>query len=198
MSLFRKQTATPPVGTPTIAAPTQNVVESTPPVPQPTSPAFNGGDVHIAAVYQGARIGSDELDRVARAEGLLHLLPSQASQTREIVDATFRAFSVDRVAIVRAAEKQLDALESFIRASQEHTQRTLDASARRIAELEAEIDRCKQMAAQATHEGEQRARTVNDEMVKVQRVLDFFGAETISSDAVELDDDTGLGSAKPR
>jgi hypothetical protein len=148
----------------------------------------------MAAVYRSAKLTSDELDRVARAEGLLHLLPNKASHTREVVDATFRAFGVDGTAIVEAATRQLDALERFIRFSQDQTQSVLDVGAQRIAELEAEIDRCRQAAAQATNEGEERARTVNNEMVKVQRVLEFFGHEVEVGDPdVALDETTTLG-----
>lgn len=154
-------------------------------------PLFNGPHVDIGAIYRSASLSADELDRVVRAEGLLHLLPSTASQTREIVDATFRAFGVDRTLIIDAAGKQLDALERFVRFSQEQTQTVLDVSARRIAELEAEIARCREEAAQATREGEERARTVNNEMQKVQHVLEFFGSEDGGAAEVNLDDSTG-------
>lgn len=158
-------------------------------------PLFNGPHVDIGAIYRDASLSADELDRVVRAEGLLHLLPTKASQTREIVDATFRAFGVDRTLIIDAAGKQLDALERFVRFSQEQTQTVLDISARRIAELEAEIARSREEAAQATREGEERARSVNKEMQKVQHVLEFFGGEDVGSAEVDLDDATGTSSS---
>lgn len=158
---------------------------------------FNGPHVDIGAIYRAASLSADELDRVVRAEGLLHLLPSTASQTREIVDATFRAFGVDRTLIIDAAGKQLDALERFVRFSQEQTQTVLDVSARRIAELEAEIARSREAAAQATREGEERARTVNNEMQKVQHVLEFFGGEDGGAAEVNLDDSTGTSRSAP-
>jgi hypothetical protein len=143
MSLFRKQT---PVAVPVQpSTPAQSADQTSAPVqaaPQPhASQVFNGAEVDLPALYKLGKLTADELDRVVRAEGLLHLLPSKLSGTREIVDATFRAFSVDRRMIVQAAEKQLDALESSIRTSQEQTQGILDIGAQRIAELEAEIER---------------------------------------------------------
>ncbi len=154
---------------------------------------FQGASVDLAAVYRTSKLKAEELDRVARAEGLLHLLPSKASHTREIVDATFHAFGVDRSTIVDAATKQLDALERFIRFSQDQTQAVLDVGAKRIAELESEIERSRRASTQATNEGEERARTVNNEMVKVQRVLEFFGSDSELSDSdIDLGGSTGL------
>lgn len=143
----------------------------------------------LAAIYQASKLTSEELDRVVRGEQLLHLLPSSGSQQREVVDATFRAFGVDRTKIVEAGNKQADALERFIAFSQEQTQKALDVASRRIAELESEIERCRQAADQASSEGEERARTVNNELAKVQRVLDFFGDVGTPLGASDLDDD---------
>lgn len=190
MSLFRKR---PPTTAPT---PVPTVVDAAPvqaPSSSPPAQLFDGATIDLGAIYRTGQLTGDELDRVTRAEGLLHLLPSKAANTREIVDATFHAFGVDRNRIVDAASKQLDALERFIRFSQDQTQRVLDVGAQRIAELEAEIGRFRQAAAQATHEGEERARAVNTEMVKVQRVLDFFGGDSEPSTAeIGLDDATGV------
>lgn len=191
MSLFRKQ---PPTAAPT---PVQALDDAVPvPAPPSSPPApqlFDGATIDLGAIYRTGKLTSDELDRVTRAEGLLHLLPSNAANTRGIVDATFHAFGVDRTRIVDAASKQLDALERFIRFSQDQTQRVLDIGAQRIAELEVEIGRLRHAAAQATHEGEERARSVNTEMVKVQRVLDFFGGDSEpSTTQVGLDDATGV------
>ena len=71
--------------------------------------------------------------------------------------------------------------------------RSLDGGAQRIAELEAEIERFRNLAAQATHEAQERARTANNEMVKVQRVLEFFDSDS-ESRAIDLhlDDTTGV------
>ncbi len=191
MSLFRKQ---PPTVAPTpVPAPVDAAPVQTPPAAPASPQLFDGATIDLGAIYRTGKLTSDELDRVTRAEGLLHLLPSKAANTREIVDATFHAFGVDRTKIVDAASKQLDALERFIRFSQEQTQRVLDVGAQRIAELEAEIARFRQAAAQATHEGEERARAVNNEMVKVQRVLDFFGGDSEPSAAeIGLDEATGV------
>lgn len=190
MSLFRKQ--------PQTAAPVPSSSSVAPEPVQAPPPAqaerlFNGGTIDMAAIYRTAKLSSDELDRVVRAEGLLHVLPSKAANTREIVDATFHAFGVDRLRIVSAASKQLDALEDFVRLSQEHTRGVLDVGSQRIAELEAEIERFRNAAAKATQEGEERARTANTEMVKVQRVLDFFDSDS-DPRAAELDlgDATGV------
>lgn len=189
MSLFRKQ---PPSEAP---LPAPEPATSDPvPVKAPAKQAlFDGATVHLAAVYSSAKLTAEELDRVSRAEGLLQSLPSKAKHTREIVDATFRAFGVARERIVEAANKQLEALEEFVRFSQQQTQGVLDVNAKRIAELEAEIERCRQDTSRASREGEERARSANAEMVKVQRVLDFF-AEEVQSERKggDLDESTAV------
>ena len=190
MSLFRKQTAT--------ASPTTPAKQEHEASPAPASQVlFNGADVDLPAVYRSSRVSDEELDRVRRAEGLLDRLPKSTAQTVQIVDATLRAFGVDRQKIVDAATRQLAALESFIRLSHDHTQEAMTATARRIAELEAEIERCRQIGEQATHEGEDRARTVNVELVKVQRVLEFFelaGSPDLT-DVAHLDESTVVNPA---
>jgi len=148
---------------------------------------FDASNVDLAAIYRGAKLGDDELDRVTRAETLLRQLPQKAAHTREIVEATFRAFGVDQTSILDAARKQLGALEAFIRFSHEQTQHILDTNAKRVAELQAEIERCHQASAKATQEGEDRARTVNGELLKVQNVLEFFNA---NADLTGLDGPT--------
>ena len=108
------------------------------------------------------------------------MTPSQLARRRKIIDA---------------ASKQVCALEAFVRHSHEQTQRVLDVASQRIAELEAEIERCRQASAQASREGEERARTVNNEMVKVQRVLEFFG-DLAPSAGDDLDEVTFVNEAE--
>ena len=182
MSLFRKQPSAPEEREPS---------QTQPPSTGASPTLFTGAHVDIDAIYRNAKLSGDELDRVVRAEELLHMLPSTAAQTRAVVDATFRAFGVDGKRIVEAATKQLEALEAFIRFSHEQTQRVNDAGAKRIAELEAEIARCRETSAQASAEGDERARAVNEALRKVQRVLDFFG-DRARADDVDLDADTML------
>src|SRR5512138_298545 len=121
MSLFRKQQPTE-APTPPANAPRGSQARLT-----EGAALFTGPNVDIAAIYRNSRVTPEELDRVARAEQLLQHLPKKESGTREVVEATFRAFGVDQSKIVEAARKQLEALESFIRYSHEQTQQTLDA-----------------------------------------------------------------------
>jgi len=176
MSLFRKQPQTPGLE----PEPQQEPLSE-------TLRLFEASSVDIAAIYRFAKLTPEDLDRVTRAGELLHHLPKKESHVRDVVEATFRAFGVDQVMILQSARKQLDALEAFIRFSHEHTQRILDASARRISELQAEIEKCRHAADQTTREGEERARTVNNELIKVQHVLEFFG-ENAAPEA--LDEET--------
>ncbi|HEU0029115.1 MAG TPA: hypothetical protein VFQ53_00690 [Kofleriaceae bacterium] len=179
MSLFRK-TATIPTPEPTQSeTPPTTLAVAPPPPPSDSAALFDGPNVDVPGIYRSSKLSGDELDRVKRAEELLQHLPKKTAQTREVVETTFRVFGVDQAKILDAARKQLDALESFVRFSHDQTHRVLDANAKRIAQLEAEIERCRQASAQATREGEDRARTVNTELLKVQSVLEFFGEEGI-------------------
>ncbi|HTL36877.1 MAG TPA: hypothetical protein VL326_27265 [Kofleriaceae bacterium] len=187
MSLFRKTpTAAPP------AVPTEREREAPPRQAALPAPLFTGSKVDLNAIYNASKVTPDDLDRVVRADSLLHTLPKSAPHTAQIVDATLRAFGVDRRKIIEAAQRQLGSLEAFIRTSHEHTQTALAATAQRIAELEAEIERCRSVGEQATREGEDRARTVNNELVKVQRVLEFFENEApqVVPDTAHLEDTT--------
>jgi hypothetical protein len=173
MSLFRKHVDAAEPG-PLPAPPSQ-------PSPSPQPPAISGSTVDFNAVYTFAQVTAEERDRVTRAEELLTSLPGKASHTRQVVEATLKAFGVDREKIVAAATKELAAVEGYIRSSAEQSQRILDQGQKRITELEAEIERCRQVNAQATREQEERARTANTEMQRLQQVLGFFG----QGDAVE-------------
>lgn len=190
MSLFRKHVEVPEPG-PQPLAPA--------PVPQPQAASIAGSAVDFHAVYTFAQVSAEERDRVARAEELLGSLPGKATHTKEVVDATLKAFGVDREKIVAAARKELTALEGFIRSSAEQSQKVLDQGVKRIAELEAEIERCRQINAQATREQEDRARIVNTEMNRVQQVLSFFGHEPDALEEVDPgdpDEPTQVGGNK--
>jgi hypothetical protein len=190
MSLFRKHVDVPEPG-PQPLAPA--------PVPQPQAASISGSAVDFNAVYTAAHVTAEERDRVARGAELLASLPGKASHTKQVVDATLKAFGVDGEKIVAAAGKEMQALETFIRTSADQTQRVTDQGAKRIAELEAEIERCRQLNAQATREQEDRARTVNAEMQRVQQVLGFFGHETQGIEEVDPgdpDEPTQVGGTK--
>lgn len=151
----------------------------------------------FSALYTHQHVSTDERDRVARAEGLLAALPPKASHTKEVVDATLRAFGVDADRIVDAATKELMALEVFARAAQEHLQRVMDDGQKRLEELEAEIDHCKGVMAQARREHDERGRAVGAERERVQRVLEFFAREIDGVD-VDPDEPTEVGADKKR
>ena len=167
----------------------------------PAQPLFNGSAVDFAAIYHASKLPADELDRVTRAEALLQTLPTTASQAREVVDATLRAFGVERAKILSAAGRQLEALEAFVHFSHDQSQRIMDVNAQRIAELDGEIERCRKVSAQATTEGEERARSVNELLRKLQRVLEFFGddrraATEAGLEDAALDEDTMLNKTR--
>jgi hypothetical protein len=202
VSLFRKQTpssagAVVDPGPPPAPAPAPEPLPAPPP-----APVIAGAAIDFQQVYDFGQVTAEERDRVGRAEALLAALPTKAPHKKAIVDATLKAFGVvDADKIVEAAAKQQGALQAFVRASQEQAQRVVDQVAQRIAELEAEIERCQQLRQQATTEQEDRARQVNAQMLKVQKVLEFFGHEADGiriEDAPDPDEPTQVGAKRRR
>jgi hypothetical protein len=169
MALFRKSVA--PAGA--ITGP-----EEVKP-PEPLPPPISGPAVNFDAVYDFGHVTAEERDRVRRARELLGVLPKNASHKKEVVDATLRVFGVDAEQIIAASAKQLSALESFLRSSQDHAQRIADESKQHISELEAEIARSRQLTEQTVREQEERARTVKAEIEKLEQVQGFFGKDEV-------------------
>jgi hypothetical protein len=164
--MFRRQTKSTPV---------QSASRETP--QSQALPPIEGRTVELRAIYEFGQLSTEELDRVKRAEELLGSLPAHIppQHRKEVVEATLRAFGVSADKIVQAANKQLRALQTFSLASQEHAQQVLDDSAQRIVDLEAEIERCRQLQVQAETERDARAEGLMAEVKKIRQVADFFG-----------------------
>lgn len=145
-------------------------------------PKVEGGTVDFAQVFEAAGVDAAERDRVGKARELLRSLPGEtpAPVKKQIVEASLRAFGVPTDKIIEAACEELQALEGFIRTGQADTQKILADGTQRIAELEAEIGRVKQLMQQTVAEQETRTRAANAEKLTVQEVLEFFGQEAVA------------------
>src|SRR5712692_149909 len=145
-------------------------------------PASPGGRVDFAAVYEAAGIGAEEQARVAKASELLKTLPegTEASVKKKIVEASLKTFGVPIDKIIEAAAGEVQALEGYIRAGGADTQKLLEESRGRIADVETEISRIKSVMEQRVVEQQVVTKACNDKKLEIQGVLEFFGQEAVA------------------
>jgi hypothetical protein len=132
--------------------------------------------VDFDAVFRGAGIDPQALDRVRKAEELLKTLPGAASDDvkRQIVEASLKAFGFEISRIIDAVETQLKALDTFVAVNQQQTTKAVADAQAQIAKLEdhvftlkAEIDKRTTQLAALSAAAEVRKQ-------EVAKVLQFF------------------------
>lgn len=146
------------------------------------TPGVASGGIDFAAVYRAASISSEEQERVEKARGLLSTLPTETPREvkKQIVEASLKAFGVPVEQIIEAGAQQIQALEAYIRHGEHETQGLLQQSNERIAQLTVEIEQIKQIMQQQVSAQQTLTRASNDEKLRVQAVLEFFGEEAIA------------------
>lgn len=145
-------------------------------------PAVVNGHVDLVAVYEAAGVDSDERDRVSKAQELLRSLPAETPVPvkKQIVEASLKAFGYPTEKIIEAAVAEIEAMESYIRTGQAETQQLLLESNQRIADLERQILDVKTVMQSVVNDQESRTRVANQEKLKIQQVLEFFGQEAVA------------------
>ena len=165
-----------------------------PPKDAPKSVRLEGGDLPLVAagktldapalakVYEAAKITPEEQERVQKAKSLVDSLPIETPNDvkRQIVEASLKAFGVPIEAIVETGVEQIQALEAYIQHGARHTQSVLQDTQTRIERLQQEITEIKKLMELQVSTQQSLARSCNDEKVKVQRVLEFFGQEIVA------------------
>jgi len=160
----------------------------TPPPPPPEVkltgefPKARGGEVDFAAVFRAAGIDDEEQGRVDKARTLLGTLPAATPKDvqKQIVEASLRAFGYPTTAIIEAGAQEIQALEVYIQAGQRDTQALLQQSTERTKALEAEIASIKKVMEEAVNVQQSLTTACNNEKLRVQGVLEFFGQEAIN------------------
>ncbi len=165
----------------------------TPPPPPPEVklqgelPKPQGGQVDFAAVFRAAGVDDEEQGRIDKARTLLTTLPSNTPKDvqKQIVEASLKAFGYPTEAIIEAGAQEIQVLEVYIQAGQRETQSLLQQSTERLKALETEIAHVKKVMEDAV--GAQQALTTacNNEKLRVQGVLEFFGADAINKVVAE-------------
>jgi hypothetical protein len=145
-------------------------------------PAAPGGDVDYEKVFEAAGIGAEERERVKRTLDLLNSLPPGTDETvkKQIVTASLKAFAVPVEAIVEATAQELQALEAYIRAGAADTEKVTSEAELRIKQYEEEIVKLKSVMQSRVEEQQAVIKRCNDKKLEIQKVLEFFGQETVA------------------
>ena len=145
-------------------------------------PAAPGGEVDYEKVFEAAGIDTDERERVKRTQDLLTSLPPGTDEAvkKQIVMASLKAFAVPVEQIVEATAQELQALEAYIRAGAADTEKVTSEADLRIKQYEEEIVKLKSVMQQRVEEQQAVIKRCNEKKLEIQKVLEFFGQETVA------------------
>jgi len=145
-------------------------------------PAAPGGIVDYEGVFAAAGINSDDQARVTKALELVASLPAETpfDVKKQIVEASLRAFEVPIDRIIETGVQEIQALEAYIRAGASDTQKLIEESENRIRQFEEEIVRIRAVMQDRVGEQQGVIRKCNQTKLDVQRILEFFGQDTVA------------------
>jgi hypothetical protein len=145
-------------------------------------PAAPGGDVDYDKVFEAAGIDTEERERVKRTQDLLTSLPPGTDEAvkKQIVMASLKAFAVPVEQIVEATAQELQALEAYIRAGAADTEKVTSEADLRIKQYEEEIVKLKSVMQERVSEQQAVIKRCNEKKLEIQKVLEFFGQETVA------------------
>ena len=145
-------------------------------------PAAPGGAVDFEQVYEAAGINKDERERVTRTLELLNSLPAGTDPTvrKQIVMASLRAFGVPIEQIIEAGAEELQALDAYISAGAGDTSKLTEEADQRIKQYEQEIVKLRKVMQERVDEQNAVVHRCNAQKLEVQKVLEFFGQETVA------------------
>lgn len=141
-----------------------------------------GQAIDFSAVYNAAGVDTEEQGRVDKATTLLGTLPAATPKDvkRQIVEASLKAFGYPVEAIIEAGVQEIQALEIFIQSGQKQTQDLLSQSQARLEQLNQEIADIKRVMEEQVSAQYQLTQKCNEEKLKIQDVLEFFGQEAVA------------------
>ena len=145
-------------------------------------PKAQGGKVDFAAVRRAAGIDDEEQGRIEKARGLLKTLPMETPKEvkKQIVEASLKAFGYPVEKIIETGAQSIQAMEIYIQAGQKDTQTLLVESQKRLEELNGEIARVKKVMEEQVAAQYALTQSCNEEKLRVQEVLEFFGQEAVA------------------
>jgi len=147
-----------------------------------TPPPVLNGQVDFEAVFETGGVDADERERVAKAKSLLDSLPenTDVAVKKQIVEASLKAFGVPIEKIIEAGAAEIQALEFYIRSGGSDTEKLLKESSERISQYEQEIQNLRKIMEERVKEQNTVTAACNAKKLEVQKVLEFFGRETVA------------------
>ena len=154
-----------------------------PPAPAATAPqvkvtvfAKAPGPVDFPAIFKDAGMDAAELDRVNKAEELLKSLPPDQPQSlsRQIVEASLKAFGFEIDKIVGAAQNQRRALDAYVKVNEGATLKRNEEAEAQIRSFNEKIEALRAEIEQRTGAQANLAAAAEERKGQVQKVLDFF------------------------
>ena len=136
----------------------------------------------FAQVYRSAEIDDEEQERVEKAMTLLTSLPNETPKEikKQIVEASMKAFGIPVDQIIETGAQEIQALDAFIKHGEAQTQSVLSDARARVIKLDAEIAEIKKLMELQVGTQESLARATNEQKLRVQAVLEFFGQEAVA------------------
>jgi wobble nucleotide-excising tRNase len=136
----------------------------------------------FAQVYRSAEIDDEEQERVEKAMTLLTSLPNETPKDikKQIVEASMKAFGIPVDQIIETGAQEIQALDAFIKHGEAQTQSVLSDARARVIKLDAEIAEIKKLMELQVGTQESLARATNEQKLRVQSVLEFFGQEAVA------------------
>jgi len=154
------------------------------PLPVFTSepPPAPAGEVDFEGVYEAAGITAEEHQRVTRTLDLLNSLPPGTDEAvkKQIVMASLRAFGVPIEQIIEAGAEELQALEAYSRGGARDTEKETSEAEIRIKQFEEEIASLRSAMQQRVEAQQKVMRSCNSKKLEIQKVLEFFGQDTVA------------------
>jgi len=173
---YEKEAALPPAKKP--APPPVQLKGDLPPVVAGVTPDMKG----FTQVYRSAEISEEEQERVEKALQLLQSLPTETPKEvkKQIVEASMKAFGIPIDQIIETGAQEIQALDAFIRHGEEHTQSVLSDARGRVQKLEADIAEIRRLMELQVSTQQSLTRASNEQKLRVQAVLEFFGQEAVA------------------
>ena len=152
------------------------------PVTYGTPPPIVDGKIDFDAVFETGGVDADERERVLKAKSLLDSLPESTdiAVKKQIVEASLSAFGVPIEKIIEAGAGEIQALEFYIRSGASDTEKVLQDGAARIQQNELEIQNLRKIMEDRVKEQNSVIAACNAKKLEVQKVLEFFGRETVA------------------
>jgi hypothetical protein len=149
----------------------------------PTLQAGAAPDPRVfAKVFKAAQIPEDAQQRVEKALSLLGSLPTETPKEvrKQIVEASLKAFSIPLDQIIETAAEEIQALEAYIQHGERHTESVLTDASIQIGKLESQVAEVKKLMELQARSQRGLVKASNDEKLRVQAVLEFFGQEAVA------------------